>query len=162
MKKCPCGSGNSYANCCEPLLKGEKKAATAEELMRSRYSAYVNNEVDYLIDTVHPKKRKDHDAEGIRAWSEKSEWHSLEILNTSMGGQEDVEGEVEFVARYSEKGNRHNHHELAYFKKKDDTWFFMDGQPPESKPFVHEAPKVGRNEPCPCGSGKKFKKCCIA
>ena len=106
MKNCPCGSGNSYADCCEPLIKGARKAATAEELMRSRYSAYVNTEVDYLIDTVHPKNRKEHDAEGIRDWSGKSEWNGLEILNTSEGGPEDSKGEVEFVARYTEKGQQ--------------------------------------------------------
>lgn len=35
-----------------------------------------------------------------------------------------------------------------------------DGPPPKKKPIKREAGKVGRNDPCPCGSGKKYKKCC--
>jgi SEC-C motif domain protein len=63
-------------------------------------------------------------------------------------------------AEYSENGERIKHHELAQFKNENGTWFFWDGGPPKPKQFIRQAPKTGRNDPCPCGSGKKFKKCC--
>ena len=52
------------------------------------------------------------------------------------------------------------HHELAEFRKSGDTWYFFDGKMVGPGQFTRETPKVGRNDPCPCGSGRKFKKCC--
>ena len=68
METCPCGTNKAYSQCCEPLIRGERQAATPEELMRSRYSAYAKTEVDYIINTTHPEKREDLLAEGIRRW----------------------------------------------------------------------------------------------
>jgi SEC-C motif-containing protein len=160
MEICPCGSEKNYADCCEPLIKGDKAAQTPEELMRSRYSAYVNAEVEYIINSSHPSKRDSHDEKTIRNWSENSQWLNLEIIDSQGGGPDDDEGQVEFKAFYRKKGERQVHHELAIFKKDDDQWFFYDAQTPEQEQVVRSGLKVGRNDPCPCGSGKKFKKCC--
>lgn len=160
MDQCPCGLEADFSFCCGPLISGEKKADTPEELMRSRYSAYVKLEMDYLLSTTHPSQRSSHDPKATRDWAESSEWNGLDIVSTHKGGPVDIEGTVEFIAKYRQKGERREHHELAVFKKVDDTWYFEDGHPVTPKQIVRETPKVGRNEPCPCGSGKKYKKCC--
>ena len=84
----------------------------------------------------------------------------LEIVGTERGGAEDDEGYVSFVARYSANGQACEHREKSYFKKIDGAWRFIDGEIEKNKPFHREEPKIGRNDPCPCGSGKKYKKCC--
>ena len=160
MTNCTCGLEQPYEECCEPIIKGEKQAETAESLMRSRYSAFAHAEVDWLVDSVHPETREDHDRDSIRVWAVDSQWSSLEIVSTHEGGSDDETGEVEFIANYKDKQGRHRHHELAQFKKHEGQWYFYDGGRVKPQTVVRDAPKVGRNDPCPCGSGKKFKKCC--
>jgi len=160
MEACPCGSDMSFKECCGPIIAKERPAQTAEELMRSRYSAFATGETDHIWESTHPDQRKDHDKETIQKWSRKSQWLGFRIVASSAGGEEDEEGKVEFVAEYREKGMRKRHHELATFKKKDDAWYFYDGTPAPQEQVVRDAPKVGRNDPCICGSGKKYKKCC--
>jgi SEC-C motif-containing protein len=160
METCPCGTTKPYSQCCEPLIRGEQQALTPEALMRARYSAYVKTEVDFIIATTHPEKREELLAEGIRRWSESSIWHSLEIVATESGETNDQTGTVEFIAHYTEKNTKKKHHECAQFDRVDGTWYFSDGVPVTPKQFVRQQPKIGRNDPCPCGSGKKHKKCC--
>lgn len=158
MSNCPCGLEVTFSECCEPLIKGKKKAATAEQLMRSRYSAFVKAEVQYLVDSTHPDQRGALDEDFIRQWSEESEWLGLEVLETEGGGEKDSEGVVNFRATYKVKEDTHEHLESAYFEKVDGDWYFDHDRsmPPE----LEKARQVGRNEPCTCGSGKKYKKCC--
>jgi SEC-C motif domain protein len=160
MAKCHCNSGQDFNNCCGPILAGEKSAATAEALMRSRYSAYVSGETDYLEESLHPEHRSDYDAAATRSWANKADWLGLEIRSTKDGGENDSEGEVEFIANYRDDGVVHTHHEISRFKKESDRWYYVDGDTPKVETYKNEQPKVGRNEPCPCGSGKKYKKCC--
>jgi len=156
-EQCPCGSGRAYAQCCEPLIAGTLPAATTESLMRSRYTAYTKTAMDYLFETTHPGHRQGYDHEGTRKWAENAVWLGLEIVS-SKGGEEDSQGEVEFIARFSEDGTEAAHHELGRFKKQDDRWYFTEGKMVGAKPLISN--KTGRNEPCPCGSGSKYKKCC--
>ena len=162
MNSCPCGSDLSYEECCRPLIKGRRKAATAEQLMRSRYSAYVEKEIPYLRASLHPDHRNDYDEKASRDWAESAEWESLKILNTVDGGPEDSEGQVEFVVTFTQKNVRQEHHELSTFAREGGKWYFVSGKEVKPKPVVRTEPKVGRNDPCPCGSGKKHKKCCGA
>ncbi|HOX25619.1 MAG TPA: YchJ family protein [Candidatus Krumholzibacteria bacterium] len=157
---CPCGSGRQHEVCCRPIIAGEQPAPTAEALMRARYSAYALAEVDFLLESLHPDHRADHDPEGVRKWATGSEWHGLEILGAELGGADDATGRVEFACEYTYEGERRRHHEHASFERHEGRWYFVSGEPVKSRPFVREAPKVGRNDPCPCGSGKKYKKCC--
>jgi SEC-C motif-containing protein len=158
---CPCTSGLSFAECCEPYLSGSAVPETAEKTMRSRYSAYARANIPYLMDTLHPENREEGDEEGARRWAERSEWVGLDIVDTQGGGPADSEGLVEFVARFRDrKGETHHHHEVSRFVKTDGRWLFREGRAPEQVPVRNAAPKVGRNDPCPCGSGKKYKKCC--
>jgi SEC-C motif-containing protein len=159
MKQCPCGSGLPYSGCCELYITGAKDAPTAEALMRSRYSAYAEHAVDYIVETCDGESRDAIDIRQTRNWSERSKWLGLKILNTSKGGLEDQEGTVEFEASYERDGLRDTHHELAKFKRKKGKWFYEEGDI-VPKTVVRSGPKVGRNDPCPCGSGKKYKHCC--
>ncbi len=88
MSECPCGSGRSYETCCGPLISGAEAAPTAEALMRSRYSAYVQCEIDYLGETLHPGHRSDYDAAATRRWAEGADWLGLEIGDVEQGGEE--------------------------------------------------------------------------
>ena len=157
MNECPCGSGRSYADCCEPIITGRMPAASAEALMRSRYSAYVTREIDWLTKSCVGGD-EGVDREATRRWAEESEWLGLRIVSTSGGGPTDEKGNVEFIADYVQGGLRDKHHERAKFVKKDGTWLYEEGEiVPET--IVRATPKVGRNDPCPCGSGKKYKQC---
>ena len=121
---CPCGSGETFAACCQPIITGESAAEPAERLMRARYSAYVDGQVAFILETTHPDHRQDFDAEGIKAWAENSEWEGLEIIRTHRGGKNDDQGQVEFIAKNREDGKGCAHHELSGFDKIDGTWYF--------------------------------------
>ena len=157
---CPCGANVPYAECCGPVITGARPAATAEELMRARYTAYTRAEIDFLTESLHPDAREGHDPGLARAWAEDSEWHGLEILGTENGGPDDDAGTVEFAATYTYEGEFERYHEVAGFVREDGRWYFVEGRRGVQRPVVHEGPKVGRNDPCPCGSGKKHKRCC--
>jgi SEC-C motif-containing protein len=135
--------------------------------MRSRYSAYVEHEIDYIINTCVHRGKDDIDYQSTRDWSEQSTWLGLKIISTEKGSITDTEGTVEFEASYERNGFKDIHHETAKFKKEsssadgntDNVWLYDEGHVvPQT--IVRTGPKVGRNDPCPCGSGKKYKHCC--
>jgi len=162
MSSCPCGSNLPYEQCCGPYIAGERAAPTAEALMRSRYTAYSKQSVEYLGETLHPDYRSDHDVNATRRWAAESSWLGLEIRQVSGGKEEDAEGTVEFIATFKDKGVIRRHHERSRFRRDEGRWYYVDGEIVGQGTYVHEEPKVGRNDPCPCGSGKKYKKCCGA
>ncbi len=159
---CPCGSGLAFEACCEPYLIDAAKPATATALMRARYSAYALGAVDYLYATSGPKVRKEFDADSSRKWAESAKWTGLEVLAAEGGAEGDETGIVEFVAHYTINDTPFNHHERAEFARLDGAWRFIDGKIFGADPVRRDQPKVGRNDPCPCGSGRKYKKCCQA
>ena len=160
MNECPCSSGKMYQECCEPLLTGSRKAETAEELLRARYSAHVKLEMDFVKNTTHPDQVSRYEPATAKSWAEKSEWDRLEVVDVEAGGPDDETANIEFVAHFRQKDKLKTHHELAHFKRHEGEWFFYDGQGVVPKQIIRQQPKVGRNEPCPCGSGKKYKRCC--
>lgn len=159
-EKCPCCSGRPYAECCAPVLEGSRKAETAEELMRARYSAYVTEHIEFLKTSATAAVQAEFDEKASIAWSRAARWHGLEIIATEKGGKNDDEGVVEFRASYTANREFCNHHEVAKFVKESDGWKFDDGELVGETPVTRESPKIGRNDTCPCGSGRKFKKCC--
>ncbi|MEF2144079.1 MAG: YchJ family protein [Desulfovibrionaceae bacterium] len=159
MTLCPCNSWKTYDECCGPILAGEITAPTAEALMRSRYTAYAVKNVEYLRDTLTEDQREGFDMEGAMNWAESAEWLGLEILDTEDGGENSAEGFVDFIARYVQGGAKQAHRETARFRKEDGKWLYVDGDV-RGEPQKRATPKIGRNDPCHCGSGKKFKKCC--
>lgn len=128
--------------------------------MRSRFSAYVKKEYNYLGESLHPDYRHDYDPIATKRWAEESDWLNLQVVSTEAGGEGDDEGQVEFIASYREKGIIQNHHERGGFCRHNGDWYYTDGKLVPKPTQRHEGPKVGRNDPCPCGSGKKYKKCC--
>ena len=161
MSNCPCGSGLSYEACCGPIIAGAP-APTAEALMRSRYSAYAKHEIAHLERSLSAAERKDFAAEEAKRWSESSEWLGLTIMRTEKGGVNDTEGLVEFSAKYRVEGKDQEHVETAVFGREEGQWVYTGQQKPITQTVKRETPKIGRNDPCPCGSGKKYKKCCGA
>ncbi|MGB3613928.1 MAG: YchJ family protein [Elainellaceae cyanobacterium] len=149
---CPCGSGQLLANCCGPYLQGDAPAPTAEALMRSRYTAYCTGTIDYLIATHHPTRRSLNSRRTLSDTANRVTWLGLRVIETRQGQPENKTGVVEFVAVYREGGSVAQLHERSQFLQQRGRWFYLEGEmlPPLS-------PK--RNEPCWCGSGKRFKQC---
>lgn len=162
MQDCPCGNGSDYESCCARYHKNLEKAPTAELLMRSRYTAYVLGEIDYIVKTIPMLERKNFDRALAKEWSKSSQWLGLEIISTKNGGANDSRGVVEFRARYIQNGQEQIHHEISTFKKNGDRWQFIDGKVISLESADSENGNISRNAPCPCGSGKKYKKCCAA
>jgi len=127
--------------------------------MRSRYTAYATGAVDYVFATHDPSKDDEVDESSAREWSRSATWEGLEVHESSMDGDA---GLVEFTASYALKGQKLRHRERAVFKRVDGKWLYHDGEMVKPPPVTRTAPKIGRNDPCPCGSGKKSKKCCAA
>jgi SEC-C motif-containing protein len=159
MSSCPCGSGSTFEACCGPILGGAP-APTAEALMRSRYTAYVKHDIAHLERTLSPDQRKDFDAEAAKKWSQSAEWHGLTILKTEQGGPDDKLGAVHFSAKFKMEGEDREHLEIALFGRDEGRWVYTGQVDEPGKTVRRETPKIGRNDPCPCGSGKKYKKCC--
>lgn len=156
---CLCGSGRPLAACCAVYLNRHRDPPTAEALMRSRYTAFALGDERYLLDTWDPTHRPARlDLKGDR-----TEWLGLRIVSCEAGGETDIEGRVQFIARFRLRGNEQVLCEDSRFRKEADRWLYVDGQmadTPGPAATAAARPTVGRNEPCPCGSGQKFKRCC--
>jgi len=148
MCKCECGSGLKKYACCWRIIQRQSAAKTAEALMRSRYCAYQSSDADYLLSSWHLSTRPP-----MLDLSEPVDWLALHIKKTQAGEPGDKEGWVEFIASYKVGGCFAQIHELSYFIFEQDRWFYVDGE-------LKEAILPGRNSPCPCGRGLKFKRCC--
>jgi SEC-C motif-containing protein len=152
QKLCPCGSNELYNHCCEPLHQGAP-ASSAEALMRSRFSAFALQLGDYLKASWHPDTRPEQlELEQV------TEWKRLEILSANNDSQQ---GTVHFKAYYLEQGplrkqQWHLLEETSKFFFENGHWFYHSGD------YQPQTLKPNRNDVCPCGSGKKFKKCCMS
>lgn len=168
MSVCPCRSVDQnkieFDKCCGPFIEGKQKAPTAEALMRSRYSAYVVKNIGYVDETQVTVPGEEFNKEEALKWADSSEWLGLEIKKTTKGQAADNTGTVEFVALYKDKasGTELRHHETSLFSRQNGDWKFREGQIHGAQPLKRLEPKIGRNDPCSCGSGKKYKKCCGA
>lgn len=125
--------------------------------MRSRFTAYVLDKIQYVQDTwdasARPKPEKTHFAE------ENIDWQRLEIIDTKKGGISDSKGIVEFKAFYQNNGEEYMLHEISCFAKANGRWFYVDGVVKKVGKIIQPS-NQGKNAPCPCGSGKKYKRCC--
>lgn len=154
-KKCPCGSGEPAEICCLPVILGETRARSPEQLMRSRYSAYAMGIVGYILSSWHSTTRPaEMTFEGSPSWS------GLKIIDAS-GAKSVQAGEayVEFIAGYLESGVPGVMRERSRFLMEEGQWRYVDGVQIDTgdQTLIN---KPGRNDPCICGSGRKFKKCC--
>jgi len=126
---CPCGSGRPYAACCGQYLDQGRAPDTAEQLMRSRYTAYVLANEEYLRATWHAATRP---ADLGTAVTDRVKWLGLQIKRTRAGGATDQEGMVEFVARYKLNGKAARLHEASRFVREDGRWLYVDGEFPHA------------------------------
>jgi SEC-C motif-containing protein len=128
--------------------------------MRARYTAFATGDIDFLHDSLAPEARHDFDRKAIGHWSRSAEWLGLEINKVEAGAEGDSDGFVSFTAHYVLDGQRQAHRERSRFRfdAGDARWYFVEEANVKSAPIVKGA-QPGRNDPCPCGSGKKFKKC---
>ena len=145
---CPCQSNKSYGDCCGRFHTHAQFPETAEQLMRSRYAAYVLKNVPYIVDTTVPSQQALLNVQAIQTWAEETQWLGLKILNTESLTK--TQSAVEFNAVFQGEEGEQSHHERSIFVKIDDRWYFVD-------PTV---PLPTMKQPCVCGSGKKFKHCC--
>lgn len=159
MSYCPCGSLASYADCCQPCHQQTALPQTAEQLMRSRYSAYAllarqPERLDYLIHTTVPAQRALLDQKAMKHWGTTTDWAKLDILN-HWPKQGKHHAEVEFKAYFHRPEGLQYHHERSAFvrivENNTSRWYFLDPTVPVT---------LTQKQPCLCGSGEKFKHCC--
>lgn len=122
-QRCYCGSGKVYSRCCQLYISGQSLPETAEQLMRSRYSAYVLNDEEYLLRTWHQSTRPVQ----IDLMTNRLNWFRLKVVSTEAGGSSDRQGVVEFVAFHKINGKAHKQHERSRFLKEGEQWLYVGG-----------------------------------
>jgi len=149
-KTCYCGADNAFSDCCEPIILQQQLAASAEQLMRSRFSAfYTKNEAWLKLswdESTRPSSIQ---------FEDDLKWLDLTIINTD--DLDEAHSSVEFEARYFKAGKVNAIHENSHFIKQGLKWLYSDG---DYLKTTFKAFKIGRNDHCPCHSGRKYKSCC--
>ena len=149
---CPCGTQISFESCCQKFLLGKAISQTAEQLMRSRYSAFYVSNLDYIQKTMKEPASNQFDVQDTMRWLKKIKWIGLRVLKT-----ENLTGSpsfVEFSAQYIENDCLKTIHERSEFHLYDNHWFYIKGDHIE-EPII----PLSQNKPCPCGNLKKYKNC---
>ncbi|HVE43976.1 MAG TPA: YchJ family metal-binding protein [Gammaproteobacteria bacterium] len=131
MQHCPCGSGKDYTNCCGVFISNQGIPSTPEALMRSRYTAYYQVNMDYIARTMKSPAADHFDAEDARKWAEKISWVGLDVIKTK---SDSLKGTVEFRAYYIINGKKNMLHEISEFIFEDGRWYYVDGTQPKTKP----------------------------
>lgn len=150
--QCPCGSGSASSACCLPVIQDHRLATTAEILMRSRYTAFVLQHTQYIQSSWHTSTRP----KTLNFDDHPVVWLGLKVHNCQNGQACDSNGNVDFSCSYLENGQLCKLQEISQFLKEDDLWYYLRGDCKVTKE------KIARNSSCPCGSGQKFKRCCLA
>jgi SEC-C motif-containing protein len=127
QNSCPCSSGLLFDNCCEPIISGRKAAVTAQELMRSRYTAFTQANVDYLMRSHSAKTRPVKERKSIEKWAKSVVWMGLTIIQAQAGEASDEVGYVEFKAFYIENGQPQQIHEKSLFRRENGKWVYVSG-----------------------------------
>jgi SEC-C motif-containing protein len=154
---CPCGSGQLFEACCEPILTGQRAAASAEQLMRARFTAHVAHDFKFL----HATYRLTSGTPYVPEEGEPTlQWTKL-VVHAHATTDNPDKAFVDFSAYGTEDGTEKVLHEKAEFLRINGTWLYMREARLGPAPYKSATPKVGRNDPCPCGSGKKYKQCCL-
>ncbi|MDY7219058.1 YchJ family protein [Denitrificimonas sp. JX-1] len=146
---CPCTPTRTYQDCCGRYHTGQL-ASTPQTLMRARYSAFVKGDIHFIQLTTLPTQHSALDLKAITQWSNNSQWLGLEVLSEALEADQ-RHAWVKFIAHWQDELGTHQHHENSLFIKPAEQWYFYDPNIPL---------RAERNAPCPCGSTRKFKKCC--
>lgn len=162
LNTCHCGSSLIFENCCQPLLLGLKTACSAETLMRSRFSAYVLNNYDYILATYGSKQRASLSLVELQESAENTQWLKLIVHSTNqtklnaVADNKTQSAKVEFSAYYQVAEQYYLMHETSDFIFDNGQWYYTTGTiHKDSGPYAQQ-----RNDLCLCNSGKKYKKCC--
>lgn len=150
--RCYCCSETSYENCCKPIIDGDRPADTPEQLMRSRFSAYCVKNYRYILETYAKQQRRELSTDTLKSSAEGSRWFALNIQPAETSADR-----VTFKAFYFAGGKPYQLHETSVFIKENNQWRYECGTLHNDTGKV----TIGRNETCPCLSGKKFKQCCL-
>lgn len=146
---CPCGSLKAYPLCCGVYINEEKLPHTPEQLMRSRYTAFTQANVDYIGKTMRNQALKQYDPHASKEWASSLKWDRLEVLCTPVVPKNKLIGVVHFIAHYFENNFPQQIEEWSEFTYIEDRWYYTNTL------------KMQRNDLCLCESGKKYKKCCF-
>ena len=157
---CPCGSGRSFGECCDPILRRQRRAGTAEELMRSRFTAHALRDYAHLHRTFLSTARLPYQPER-EGDAEDLSWTRLVVHSHEISDAKPDMAWVDFSAYYQHDGAEHAIHEKSEFERIEGEWFYTRAIRSGPAPIKSAHPKIGRNDPCPCGSGKKYKQCCL-
>ena len=152
MMNCPCGLPQTFDDCCGRFISNKLIASTPEQLMRSRYSAYVTNRMEYIQGTMKGQASEGFDAQEAKQWSSSVCWLGLNLIKYTQKNQLHVQ--VEFIVSYQLKDKIFMMHEKSDFIFEEGRWFYVDG-----KLYPTQVRKLSANQPCYCQSGKKFKNC---
>ncbi|PWK50113.1 YchJ family protein [Pleionea mediterranea] len=169
---CYCGSKIAFSVCCLPVIERTKKPENAEQLMRSRFSAFCTHNGDYLFETHHPQYRTGLTAAKLTLSAKQTQWINLDVVSHNHLGEQ--ESSVHFKAWFIEGGILRCMEENSKFISIDGQWFYCEPialvnntskpnllQLTTSDHQLEENKKISRNAPCPCDSGQKYKRCCI-
>ena len=148
---CPCQSGKSYTDCCQPFHLHQMIPDSAEKQMRSRYTAYTQVNIPYIVETTVPAQQPLLDQQAMQLWGDETDWARLKIISHQPFVSK-IHSWVEFKAFFNIENGIDAHHERSLFVLISGRWYFVD-------PTV---PLPSQKQPCVCGSGKKFKHCCGA
>lgn len=146
---CPCYSNLAFTDCCQPYLQDKKNPETALALMRSRYTAYTLADINYIMKTMRGAALEKFDYSSAKQWAESVKWEGLRVIRSIQKSEQIAF--VEFIAYFYSHDQTRVIYEMSEFHLMQGRWFYTSGV----------QPKLHRNSCCPCGSGKKSKKCCF-
>jgi SEC-C motif-containing protein len=150
---CPCGNPLSFEQCCGPVLSGKQLPINAEALMRSRFSAYVLEDYDYILATYGPEQRQTLSVADLEQSAIGTKWLKLVVHGSSLN---DLNAKVEFSGYYQAEQQFHVMYETSDFIFEKEQWYYTTGSIHKDSGFYIQQ----RNDLCLCNSGKKYKKCC--
>ena len=159
---CPCNSTQSFATqpCCEEIIAGRRKAQTPDELLRARYTAFATGAIEFIGATTHPDALDEYEEAATRQWATTATFTKLDIFETVSDGEDAAY--VTFEAHFTQNRQKQIHRERSRFERLNGEWFFHSCDLLKPRTIKYSTPQPGRNQQCPCGSGKKFKKCCAS
>lgn len=153
LESCPCCSGRHYSQCCQSYVDGHALPPTPEALMRSRYTAYTQANIDYIQQTMQGYAAQGFNPIEAKRWAKRIHWIKLDVRDATPEGS--LRSFVEFIAILVDGKKLTILHEKSEFILKDGRWYYIDGIR-----FPSEANQIiSRNSPCPCGRQRKFKYC---
>lgn len=133
MLNCPCNSNKSYNECCSIYINDQAKPEAPEKLMRSRYTAYTQANIDYIFRTMKPPALNHFNGKFAKQWAKAVQWLGLEIIHSTM---DQAKGYVEFIAHFREDNKKDFIHEISEFHKLNGQWYYVDGKHNQSKPYT--------------------------